>query len=310
MTGQGVFAMRRIALLLAITLPAAVAAQERPGVVGSFSTAKKRAFDTIYVDHRTTFYCECAFGEDKRIDPSHCGYEPKREPLDPDARHDPTRDIEWEHVVPASRFGRVRACWRNPKAFDECRKPNGKSLSGRKCCAKVDSDFAAMEADLMNLRPAIGELNQDRSDNPYGEVEGEPGMYGACDFKVQGGVAEPRLAIRGDIGRTYLYMSLVWGMALTGDERAVFEQWNRDDPPDDWEIERNELIRAIQTVGNPFVEFHSGISSSDSSEGCIPRDQCCRVCGASQACGDSCISASRTCRKGAGCACDAARLCE
>ena len=31
-----------------------------------------------------------------------------------------------------------------------------------------------MEADLMNLRPAVGELNADRSDNPFGTVEVHP----------------------------------------------------------------------------------------------------------------------------------------
>jgi hypothetical protein len=42
---------------------------------------------------------------------------------------------------------------------------------------------------------------------------------------------------------------------------------------------------------------------------CIPRDQCCKVCSAGQACGASCISRAYTCRVGRGCACDAAELC-
>ena len=33
--------------------------------------------------------------------------------------------------------------------------------------------------------------------------------------------------------------------------------------------------------------------------------QCCKVCRKGKACGDSCIAASRNCRRGAGCACDA-----
>ena len=31
---------------------------------------------------------------------------------------------------------------------------------------------------------------------------------------------------------------------------------------------------------------------------------CCKVCRKGKACGDSCISKSKTCRKGPGCACD------
>ena len=33
-------------------------------------------------------------------------------------------------------------------------------------------------------------------------------------------------------------------------------------------------------------------------------DSCCKRCSKGKACGDSCIARDRTCRKGAGCACD------
>ena len=42
---------------------------------------------------------------------------------------------------------------------------------------------------------------------------------------------------------------------------------------------------------------------------CIPREQCCKVCSKGKACGNSCIGRSYTCRKGRGCACDAAHVC-
>ena len=43
---------------------------------------------------------------------------------------------------------------------------------------------------------------------------------------------------------------------------------------------------------------------------CVPREQCCKVCSADQAaCGASCIRRSYSCRKGQGCACDAADVC-
>ena len=42
---------------------------------------------------------------------------------------------------------------------------------------------------------------------------------------------------------------------------------------------------------------------------CIPAEQCCKVCDAGQACGDSCISRKKTCHKGRGCACNAAEIC-
>ena len=42
---------------------------------------------------------------------------------------------------------------------------------------------------------------------------------------------------------------------------------------------------------------------------CVPREQCCRVCDAGQACGKSCISASKQCHKGRGCACNLNEVC-
>jgi hypothetical protein len=49
---------------------------------------------------------------------------------------------------------------------------------------------------------------------------------------------------------------------------------------------------------------------SNDSGSCIPRENCCKVCSRGQACGNSCISASYTCRKGRGCACDASEVCQ
>ena len=44
---------------------------------------------------------------------------------------------------------------------------------------------------------------------------------------------------------------------------------------------------------------------SGTSSGPGPGSSCCKVCSAkSQACGDSCIALSKTCKAGYGCACD------
>lgn len=46
------------------------------------------------------------------------------------------------------------------------------------------------------------------------------------------------------------------------------------------------------------------------SGACRPAETCCRVCAGGKACGRSCIQASKACRKGRGCACDAAEICD
>ncbi|WP_087107254.1 endonuclease [Halomonas citrativorans] len=36
-------------------------------------------------------------------------------------------------------------------------------------------------------------------------------------------------------------------------QQQLFEAWNRMDPVDEWELERNRRIAAIQGNGNPYV---------------------------------------------------------
>ena len=95
----------------------------------------------------------------------------------------------------------VRDCWTDRGSYPECVRSSGSLLSSRACCGKVDPGFKAAEADLQTLRPAVGELNGDRSNRPFGEVDVELCKYGACDFEVQFGTptwAEPEEADRGD----------------------------------------------------------------------------------------------------------------
>jgi hypothetical protein len=46
------------------------------------------------------------------------------------------------------------------------------------------------------------------------------------------------------------------------------------------------------------------------AKSCIPADKCCKICDEGKACGNSCISRSKNCHKGRGCACNAAEVCE
>lgn len=218
-----------------------------PSPPGTFQDAKPLALD-VYRDNRKTFYCDCDFGADKAVLPDGCGYVPR-------ADGERARRVEWEHVVPAAAFGRGRACW----TAEPCFAQDGQRVHGRECCAETDASFRAMEADLQNLVPEIGELNAERAAYPYGEVEGEAREYGLCDFEVDRlrGVVEPRREIRGDIARIYLYMHGVYGPEELplGDE-ALAELWaaHEEDPPDAWEKTRNARIGEIQGEVNPLVD--------------------------------------------------------
>jgi deoxyribonuclease-1 len=228
--------------------PREIAVGDLPETPGSFGAAKRLLYDEVFADNRTEFYCGCPFDAEGRPDLDACGYAVRGS----DGR---AGRIEAEHVVPAYWIGHTRTCWREPICTDR----NGHRFKGRDCCEEIDPVFRAAHNDLNNLWPSVGEVNADRSNFRFGMLEGEPREYGACDFEVDRGTrrAEPRPEIRGDIARISFYMERTYGVEISAQQRKLFEVWNKEDPPDAWEVERNERIKAIQGRGNPFVEDYS-----------------------------------------------------
>jgi deoxyribonuclease-1 len=186
------------------------------------------------------FYCNCSYDFSRRpqVDPSSCGLTSKAERA---------KRIEWEHVVPASFYGRQFTAWK--KGDPQCR---GRDKKGRECARKVSSAFRQIEGDLYNLVPAVGELNRVRGDSAYGEVPGEPREFGACDFEAIAHITEPRSDIRGDIARIYFYMDARYPdfKIINEGNQRLFEEWAAVDPIDAAERERVRKIEAAQ--GNSF----------------------------------------------------------
>lgn len=245
----------RVALTLALCialLPSLAFGEPPPNPLSSFAKAKIVARDVIYADHKKDFYCGCDYTRNKTgtsgvIDTSKCGYTPRKNK----ARG---KILEWEHVMPAAVFGRHLVCW--SEGHTHCVKSDGTTFKGRTCCAKADETFQKMEADLHNLAPAVGELNGDRSDKPYGIVAGEPREYGACNFEIGGNpkVVEPPDNVKGDAARIWLYMSSAYGVKLTTAQRKMFDEWSMGDPVDSWERLRDTRVWAAQGNRNPFVK--------------------------------------------------------
>ncbi len=219
-----------------------------PRTASTFAKAKKLLYDRVYFDHRQTLYCGCQYDPDRNVALDTCG-------LQDLAGNKRAARIEAEHVFPAAQFGNFRLCWREPKSFPECNKANGKSMSGRECCQRVDPVFVAAHNDLQNLFPEDGYMNGQRSDYNWGMTTGGT-TYGSCDMRFDGSIrrVQPPAAIRGEIARTMFYMSDTYGFRLSRQDRQLYGAWNNQDPPDDWEIERNRRIKAIQGVGNGYVE--------------------------------------------------------
>lgn len=222
------------AVILSLLLSGMLSPVMAAGGIDSFSEAKRVAA-SLYKQHPRSFYCDCEFsyqGNKLVPQPQTCGYQPRKQAVR-------GQRIEWEHVMPAWDFGHQRQCWQQ---------------GGRKAC-QADPVFRQMEADLHNLVPAIGELNADRSNFKFGLIPGEYRAYGQCDFEVdfEADLAEPRPEIQGDIARIYFYMAGRYALQLSPAQRKLFDVWNRQDPVDGWERQRDQLIQQKQGNFNPYV---------------------------------------------------------
>lgn len=106
----------------------------------------------MYEGHHTTFYRSCGFNDDKESETTICSDTPRNDNAQ-------AHRIEWERVVPGSRFGRTGTCWLEPASFDDCQRGGGGHIGGRECCCrKVDAQSKAMEVHLQSVRPAVREL--------------------------------------------------------------------------------------------------------------------------------------------------------
>ncbi len=217
--------------------------------IDSFRTAKRHLHERVFTGAglRRTLYCDCRYDSDKRVDHASCGFV---------SAGDLTRAarVEWEHVVPAARFGRSFPEWTRGAAL--CVSRRGKAYKGRRCAGKASEEYRRMEADMYNLFPSVGELNGLRKDYPLAEIPGEARRFGRCDFEVESGRAEPRPAVRGDIARSYLYMAAAYPtrLQLAPDDLQMLARWADADPVDAQECQRARRIAKIQGNTNRYVE--------------------------------------------------------
>ncbi|GGI91701.1 endonuclease [Halopseudomonas pertucinogena] len=205
----------------------------------SFEAAKTLARQQVYHDrtHQGTFYCGCQWDWAGRsggvVNHQSCGYQTR-------AQANRAARIEWEHIVPASLFGQQRQCWQQ---------------GGRANCKRTDPVFNAMEANLHNLTPAVGEINADRSNYRFGMLPGSPYRHGQCDFRVEFSerVAEPRDEVKGQIARVWFYMHDHYDLRMSTQQQRLLMAWDKQFAPGSWERERDRRISRLMGHANPFV---------------------------------------------------------
>nr|WP_319528419.1 endonuclease [Pseudomonas laurentiana] len=231
--------MKKLFYVLTLTLAVITPAFSNPP--STFSEAKVIAKQKIYLDQANSamgeLYCGCKWTwvgkSGGRIDAESCGYQTREQ----QSRAERT---EWEHIVPAWTFGHQRQCWQN---------------GGREHCVNDDPVFRAMEADLFNLYPAVGEVNGDRSNFNYGMANGVAPQYGQCKTRVDFDqrAAEPRDEVKGLVARTTFYMFDRYKLSMSAQQQQLLMAWDKQYPVSSWEKERDRRIAAVMGHSNPFV---------------------------------------------------------
>ncbi len=144
-----------------------------------------------------------------------------------------------EHVFPMSWAGKALRC------------------GDRDRCRATSERFNRIESDMHNMYPARKDLNRRRGSLAYAVLKGERWVEAKCDLEIdtRRRRVEPRPAVRGNIARAMLYMADQYPeLRLYRKQRELLERWNRDDPVDRAERERNRKIARLQGKGNPWIE--------------------------------------------------------
>lgn len=217
-----------------------------PKAPDNFIEAKKIA-NGIFADKPITLYCGCRYDiRTHKIDLNSChmqaAYPIKR-----------AHQMEWEHMMPAENFGRQLTCWRKKI----CTAEKGMAFKGRKCCERISETFNKMEAELYNLWPSVGVVNQARSNFRYTQFSanfrykyfyGCPIIIDAYSRKV-----EPRAEAKGIVARANLFMAQRYQIKLSRTQQMLFESWNKQHPPDNWEKSWAKQIAGIEGYANPYI---------------------------------------------------------
>ncbi len=116
------------------------------------------------------------------------------------------------------------------------------------------NDYPSKATDVHNLKPAKPSENYERSNDYFNAYDG-------VDFYV------PRDEVKGDVARILFYMSTMYfDLTLNNDESSdsylktmgmlsMLLLWNEQDPVDDFERNRNDVIYSYQGNRNPFIDY-------------------------------------------------------
>jgi endonuclease I len=123
--------------------------------------------------------------------------------------------------------------------------------------------------DLHHIRPTDASVNSDRGNKDFANGGVQHSEATGCYYTTY--TWEPRDEVKGDVARMIFYMMVRyegtngepdlevvdWVNSAPEPHHGKFAdmyQWHQDDPPDAFEINRNEVIYSYQNNRNPFID--------------------------------------------------------
>ena len=183
---------------------------------------------------RHTFHCSCVFDKLKQVYPGLCSDGKVSEKVKP-------QKLTWVSLMSPNVFAKSLKCWNK----NQCVRSDRKNVNGSQCCSEVSPKFKKMESDMHNIFPMI-----EKPDIPV-ETSNFSGLW---EYKYCTKEGTLRKEIRGEASRAYLYMSFQYKIPLEESLEDSLRTWHFEDPPDEWEEKRNDLIEIVQGNRNPFID--------------------------------------------------------
>ena len=116
-------------------------------------------------------------------------------------------------------------------------------IGGREHCELFDSLAKAMLFDLHNLAPAIGQVNQLRSNDRYADLPKKTSNFGKCEIEDLRGFFRAPDCHKWDVARVGFYMAERYGVVIPPPEWLMFEEWSLKDSVSPWEANGNDESR-------------------------------------------------------------------
>jgi len=206
----------------------------------SFTTAKNKMYNLVFDNSGKTLYCGCDWSA-RKTNLNSCNLQS----FFPKKQRKRSLRTEAEHIIPASWYlkvnNKIRQCAVDSKQHKE---------SAREYCQEHDIEYKQAHNDLVNLFPAVGQINSDRSNKPFVEsVNNKIKNYGSCDISIGSRGIIPPTDKKGDIARIAFYMGSRYQITYSKRQVELFNKWNLQDPISAEEKAHNKRVIEVQGFG-------------------------------------------------------------